>query len=351
MAIKRFRSRGVAVWTAVGFGACAASGQTVIEWAKPVNGMWSNSANWSPSVVPSVPEHAALIGGRGAYTVQAAKVAIGSVEITNPQAVLDVNSVTLALNPIAGTGSFNAGVVRFTTQPNTPVSSLWVQSSTRIDGPGRFTRGAKFENILLLHSGVSFTNGALHTMESPLQVFAGDESCALINEGTLSPGGIAAQTGTLRSLNFFKPGHLQLEPGSQLILELGPSQVCEQIGNIEGSVTLGGTLTVLLGPGATMNIGDDFPLVLGHLVGDFEKVNLPVPPFGRRWTTLRFENSYEIVIVCIADCDENFVLTIDDFICFQTYFSLGDPAADCDASQTLTIDDFICFQTAFVLGC
>jgi hypothetical protein len=55
--------------------------------------------------------------------------------------------------------------------------------------------------------------------------------------------------------------------------------------------------------------------------------------------------------VCPADCDASGTLNIDDFICFQTYFALGDGKADCDGSQNLDIDDFICFQTAFVLGC
>ncbi len=54
---------------------------------------------------------------------------------------------------------------------------------------------------------------------------------------------------------------------------------------------------------------------------------------------------------CYADCDGDGTTTIDDFICFQTLFALGDPAADCDANGTLSIDDFICFQTAFALGC
>jgi Metallo-peptidase family M12B Reprolysin-like len=55
--------------------------------------------------------------------------------------------------------------------------------------------------------------------------------------------------------------------------------------------------------------------------------------------------------VCDADCDGSGTLTIDDFICFQTLFALGDPGADCDGSGTLTIDDFICFQTLFAVGC
>ncbi len=58
-----------------------------------------------------------------------------------------------------------------------------------------------------------------------------------------------------------------------------------------------------------------------------------------------------VAIACEADCDGSSSLTIDDFICFQTLFALGDPAADCDGSTGLNIDDFICFQTLFALGC
>ena len=54
---------------------------------------------------------------------------------------------------------------------------------------------------------------------------------------------------------------------------------------------------------------------------------------------------------CYPDCDGTGALTIDDFICFQTRFVIGDLFADCDLSGSLAIDDFICFQTFFVLGC
>lgn len=54
---------------------------------------------------------------------------------------------------------------------------------------------------------------------------------------------------------------------------------------------------------------------------------------------------------CVPDCDGDGSLTIDDFICFQTSFAIGDPYADCDGDGVLTIDDFICFQTMFAIGC
>jgi hypothetical protein len=54
---------------------------------------------------------------------------------------------------------------------------------------------------------------------------------------------------------------------------------------------------------------------------------------------------------CFADCLSDGTLNIDDFICFQTLFAVGDMKADCDADGQLLIDDFICFQTAYTLGC
>ncbi len=54
---------------------------------------------------------------------------------------------------------------------------------------------------------------------------------------------------------------------------------------------------------------------------------------------------------CYPDCDSDGVLSIDDFICFQTLFALNDPYADCDGDSALSIDDFICFQTFFAIGC
>lgn len=55
--------------------------------------------------------------------------------------------------------------------------------------------------------------------------------------------------------------------------------------------------------------------------------------------------------LCVADCDQSGTPDIDDFLCFQTLFALGDLKADCDKNLVLEIDDFLCFQTAFSLGC
>ena len=55
--------------------------------------------------------------------------------------------------------------------------------------------------------------------------------------------------------------------------------------------------------------------------------------------------------VCYPNCDGNGQLDINDFACFQTMYSFGDPSADCDGSGTLDVDDFACFQTMFGFGC
>ncbi len=55
--------------------------------------------------------------------------------------------------------------------------------------------------------------------------------------------------------------------------------------------------------------------------------------------------------VCYTDCNNDGVLTVSDFGCFQTKFVAGEPYADCNASGGLTVADFGCFQTKFVAGC
>ncbi len=54
---------------------------------------------------------------------------------------------------------------------------------------------------------------------------------------------------------------------------------------------------------------------------------------------------------CYPDCDGNSQLNVNDYICFQTKFALGDPYADCDGNGQRNVNDYICFQTKFALGC
>ncbi len=67
--------------------------------------------------------------------------------------------------------------------------------------------------------------------------------------------------------------------------------------------------------------------------------------------TPQYVNPIGLVTPCYPDCDADGTLSVDDFICFQTFFALGDPYADCDDDGVLSVDDFICFQTFFAVGC
>jgi choice-of-anchor B domain-containing protein len=55
--------------------------------------------------------------------------------------------------------------------------------------------------------------------------------------------------------------------------------------------------------------------------------------------------------VCYADCDGSGDLDFFDFLCFQDFFSAGEPLADCDGSGGLDFFDFLCFQNEFSAGC
>ncbi len=54
---------------------------------------------------------------------------------------------------------------------------------------------------------------------------------------------------------------------------------------------------------------------------------------------------------CYPDCDTTGTLNVNDYICFQTRFALGDPYADCDNNGVRNVNDYICFQTKFAIGC
>ncbi len=79
--------------------------------------------------------------------------------------------------------------------------------------------------------------------------------------------------------------------------------------------------------------------------------DLSTPGLNARYSLVVTGASESKPNACYPDCDGDSALTIDDFICFQTLFALGDPYADCDGDSALSIDDFICFQTLFAIGC
>ncbi len=71
---------------------------------------------------------------------------------------------------------------------------------------------------------------------------------------------------------------------------------------------------------------------------------------------IRIGNTFEEVAAgagggCYPDCNQDGLLTIADFGCFQTAFLTNPSYADCNGDNLLTVADFACFQTMFVAGC
>jgi hypothetical protein len=93
---------------------------------------------------------------------------------------------------------------------------------------------------------------------------------------------------------------------------------------------------------------DNFPVQFGHTY----QIRV-----GGNSTTAFGPGVLTITMSCYVNCDGSTtspLLTINDFICFQSRFAAGDPYANCDHSTqapVLNVNDFICFQTKFAAGC
>ncbi len=98
--------------------------------------------------------------------------------------------------------------------------------------------------------------------------------------------------------------------------------------------------------------GDVYEHLVWHDGGRYIYVALTAPTGGQFWPDAALVKiDLDGSGPCYADCDASGALSIDDFICFQTWFAIGLPESDCDGSLSLTIDDFICFQTIYAIGC
>jgi hypothetical protein len=326
---------------------------TVIEWANPVSGLWTDADNWSPKIVPNSPDHVAVLGLSGSYMVIYVKSTIGSLRIENPAAELAVSSTILSLNPAPGMVMLNHGTIHLAGQPNVQLPGINFMSDTTIEGTGRMVLGSKWTPIFVIQPGVTVVNGPFHTIEAAPQVFFADAQATLTNRGTISPGGAGGPGYTIRAVSLAKPGTLRLEPPSHLLLELAGSSYNDKVVGAAGTtVELGGLLDVRRTPYSPLFPGDHYVLISGAaLQGEFDEIHLPALPVGRGWRLSSLPTSLAIEVVCKADCDVNWMFTIDDFVCFQSLYAVGDPLADCDGDGTLTIGDFVCFQSAFAAGC
>ncbi len=204
--------------------------------------------------------------------------------------------------------------------------------------------------------GLAYANGTLYgfaNFSSPLGVYKIDPStgaCANVVD-TTSQG-----------YRFFAIDGDQSTGKLYGFTEYGVPNGLYEIDVMHGTVTfLAPTPAGSYGMFRAMAVGNGTAYLLGaHPTDTFYAYDLKQGPGGKYVPfTNPFPDSLNaggawlgaIDAPCYPDCDGSGVLDIDDFICFQTLYALGNPDADCDGSGSLDIDDFVCFQTMYAVGC
>lgn len=110
--------------------------------------------------------------------------------------------------------------------------------------------------------------------------------------------------------------------------------------------------------------------VEGDLAGgstSFSWKNLALDPNGRyayfsgwgngfssnpvTWSSVVVKIDLGGTALCPADCDENGMLNIFDYICFGNAYASQNPYADCDGSGGFSIFDYICYGNKYSNGC
>lgn len=169
----------------------AASLAQPIEWADPVSGDWNVPANWDPANVPNTAGEDAVISVGGTYTVStgAFSPSIGSLLITNPDAVLNIlNSRSVTLNAAAST---NDGLIRINPVGAGGTASLLVTTDVTLSGVGEIhlLTGASTS----IGGLGSLTNAAGHAIRG-----VGTLSTTITNDGVIAAdSSIAVSGGTL----------------------------------------------------------------------------------------------------------------------------------------------------------
>ena len=122
----------------------ASLAQSTIEWAAPIDGDFDLAANWLPAVVPGQFD-TALLGGVGPYTVLATAGIVGTVNLSNPDVVMQVLrpigvSDPLILNQLFGSGEVWLGSGVAGESAVLQITDGTMDAHIRLRGPGSFTR-------------------------------------------------------------------------------------------------------------------------------------------------------------------------------------------------------------------
>ncbi len=251
-----------------------------------------------------------------------------------------INNATITVNPTGGAADARFFVATPTLNLNGTGEIVLNAVGSMADAHVTFSAAS---NLLV--------NGPDHALAGRGQIYT-----KTTNQGKISPG--HANTGDLTQ-NIELAGtaaDVTCQASSFIQIEI-ESGVAGQYDTITGGASIdfvcGGTLALShLGGFVGMLPGEFIDIIdVGTVTGEFSEIQRPTLDGQNRYEVQYLADRVRLVVVCYADCDADLAFTIDDFICFQTLFALGDSYADCDLDSFLSIDDFICYQTYFAIGC
>lgn len=165
------------------------AGAQVIDWLSPVDGNWSDPANWMSGNVPDASGEEGVLGLTGAYTVTMDSFDLFGLQVPNPAATFAMPGGQSAR--YWGSQLINDGTISINSNNSETATTLYLRnSSTLIDGAGTINmshRNPDDQNkgaALQAWIGVAVTIGANQTVQGSGRITGlGDSS--FVNNGTI----------------------------------------------------------------------------------------------------------------------------------------------------------------------
>ncbi|MCC7389623.1 MAG: hypothetical protein IT431_12740 [Phycisphaerales bacterium] len=217
-------------------------------------------------------------------------------------------------------------------------SSLDFLESGILDGVGTVTLNTG-SSYLQAAGGVTCTIGPDQIIEG-----IGTMNGVFVSHGTLAPG---LSVGTLHL------GQATLGMGADAVLEIELAST-GSFDRIDGSgvITVGGTVDVSFAQGYQPVLWDEFAIVYGDSVaGEFGAITGDALPGGLVYKVRYEPRRAVLIITCPPDTNADGAINTLDFLAYLNLWTARDPEADWDANGVVNTLDFLAYLNAWVGGC
>ena len=247
----------------------------------------------------------------------------------------------------------NAGQIYIIPQPyDGAMAGVIFEDSCSVNGSGQL--------VLQTAEGQPIENVRAITRVSSITTLGAQQS--LVGSGRLE--------GSFKLLGEIEPsgvyGRIQVRDA-----ELGPTTILRiELGGVEpgtygqiqmlpaGSLMLSGKLSVMLAAGFEPALGDQWEIISqqadklpAKIGGQFDEIQLPEPPKGRRYVLHQDDSGMRLVSTCLGDTNGDGLLDFFDVSLFVTQFSMLDPLSDINKDGSINFFDVSLFITAYLGGC